>query len=90
MGNGWLVYELKRDDRRVHCSSFAVAAALLDLGWTLNNWGEWKQFRATRFVDGSSAEPTAGRARLTEVSRPEPRDAVEAKDRESQPASRKL
>jgi hypothetical protein len=45
MGHGWLVYDLKRDGRRVYCSSFAVVAALLDLGWTLSDWGEWDQIR---------------------------------------------
>jgi hypothetical protein len=45
MGHGWLVYELKRDDGRVYCSSFAVVAVLLDIGWKLSDWGVWDQIR---------------------------------------------
>jgi hypothetical protein len=90
MGHGWLVYELKRDDRRVYCSSFAVAAALLDMGWTLSNWGEWKQVRATRFVHELPAGPPPRGARLIESSEPELRETIEAKDVENDPASGKL
>lgn len=62
MGHGWLVYDLKRDGRRVHCSSFAVVAALLDFGWTLSDWGRWGQVRERNVGGsvGSSSDP--GRA----------------------------
>jgi hypothetical protein len=65
MGHGWLVYELKRDDCRVYCSSFAVMAVLLDIGWTLSDWGVWDQGRlrersaavgSTDDLDGASIE----------------------------------
>ncbi len=36
-----MLYELERDGRTVYCSSYAVVAALVGMGWTLNESGHW-------------------------------------------------
>lgn len=53
MADEGVVYELKRDGRRVYCSSFAVVVALLDMGWAFSDLGEW-----AKFVDDVATGPS--------------------------------
>ena len=70
MGHGWLVYDLKRDGHRVSCSSFAVVAALLDLGWMVSDWGEWGQIRGRSGGGSVGSSGDRGRASGEQASAP--------------------
>jgi hypothetical protein len=56
MAHEQVVFELERDGRRVYCSSFAVVVALLEMGWTFGNWGEWAKF-VNDVTTGPSTRP---------------------------------